>query len=235
LSLLGEHTRSVAATLYPRRLSIFDRLNSNVDFQAFVADAEPEASRFPNRLALYYWLNEYIHHEPVDYLEFGVAAGDSMRAWCDLNRNPESRFFGFDTFKGLPEDWTKNKPTGTFGRGGIPPEIADERVSFIKGLFQSTLYDFLNQFTPQRRLVVHIDCDIYSGALFCLAVLDRIMVPGSLLIFDEFYDLQNEFAAFQDYSCSFYREAKLLGYTNRIEQAAFALGEMRLPGNLAAE
>lgn len=109
-----------------------------------------------------------------------------MKAWSSLNLHPDSRFVGFDTFEGLPEDWTRDKPAGTFACNGRVPETADTRVEFVQGLFQCTLYDFFDRFIPQRRLVVHIDCDIYSGELFCLAVLDRIMVPSSLLVFDEF-------------------------------------------------
>ena len=58
---------------------------------------------------------------PIDYLEFGVADGASLRSWCALNQRPESRFFGFDTFTGLPEDWAADHPKGTFNRDGIPP------------------------------------------------------------------------------------------------------------------
>jgi O-methyltransferase len=224
MSILGKHAKSVAAAFYPKRLTIFDRLNANVDFQAFDRAARTQARRFSEKAALYRWLNEYLHQEPIDYLEFGVAAGDSIRAWSGLNLHPDSRFVGFDTFEGLPEDWTKDKPAGTFACSGRIPELADPRVEFVQGLFQSTLYGFLDRFVPQRRLVVHIDCDIYSGALFCLAALDRIMAPNSVLLFDEFYDVQHEFAAFQDYVRSFYRETRLLGYTDHMGQAAFEMG-----------
>jgi O-methyltransferase len=230
MSFLRKNIRKVAAALYPRHLTAFDVLNANVDFEAFGRTARLKAELFPDRTALFRWLNESLNDQPIDYLEFGVAAGDSIRLWSGLNRHPDSRFFGFDTFEGLPEDWTRTKPAGTFDNEGRFPDIPDERVTFVKGLFQSTLYEFLGEFAPRGRLVVHVDCDLYSAALFCLSVLDRRLVPGSLVLFDEFYGLRHEFAAFRDYTRSFYREMRLIGHTDPyLAQAAFEMGGFRNP------
>src|SRR6476469_942601 len=59
---------------------------------------------------------EKLKEEPIDYLEFGVAGGHSFRWFQQNNSNPESRFYGFDTFTGLPEDWGSYKK-GTFSQG----------------------------------------------------------------------------------------------------------------------
>jgi len=224
MPFLRKHIRKVAAALYPKHLTSLDLLNANVDFEAFSRAVRTNAKRFPDRSSLFHWLNESLSDQPIDYLEFGVAAGDSMRIWVGLNNHPDSRFFGFDTFEGLPEDWTRTKPAGTFDTDGRFPDIPDKRVTFIKGLFQSTLYEFLDEFVPRGRLVVHIDCDLYSATLLCLSVLDRRLVPGSLVLFDEFYGLRHEFAAFRDYTRSFYREMRLIGHTDPyLSQAAFEM------------
>jgi hypothetical protein len=103
----------------------------------------PFPVHFESRQDLYRHLNnEIAANGPIDYLEFGVYQGDAINFWTDLNRHPDSRFFGFDTFEGLPEDWrffTSVVPRGTWGMGGKPPEIRDPRVNFIKGIFQESL------------------------------------------------------------------------------------------------
>jgi len=46
----------------------------------------------------------------VLYLEFGVAAGETIRWWSSALKNPGSKLHGFDSFEGLPEasgPWTK--------------------------------------------------------------------------------------------------------------------------------
>jgi len=213
------------AFLYRRPIHLFTRLNANVQFREFVR-ALQRAPRFPERLEMYEWLNrEWLKGAAVDYLEFGVFEGESLRSWCRFNQNTGSRFFGFDSFEGLPEDWTPNKPAGTF-RTDLP-SIDDPRCQLVKGLFQDSLYPFLDGFRPHGRLVVHIDSDLYSSALFCLAALNRWLVPGSLVIFDEFWDLENEFAAFCDWSRASYKQCAGIASTSLNRQVAVTVSASR--------
>src|SRR4051812_44231357 len=57
--------------------------------------------------------------QPINYLEFGVADGYSFNWWMTKNDHSESRFYGFDTFTGLPEDFGPYKK-GSFNSGNIP-------------------------------------------------------------------------------------------------------------------
>src|SRR5579864_4922166 len=115
--------RSVASRLLPYN-EFLDRTNWTSKWCRTIKEAR--CPRFENRQELYRHLQKSVlKDEPIDYLEFGVADGGSMRAWCQINQHPGSRFFGFDCFTGLPEDWTSKHPKGTFNRDGVPPEIGD--------------------------------------------------------------------------------------------------------------
>lgn len=140
-----------------------------------------------------------IGDEPIDFLEFGVFRGDSIREWSALNQRPESRFYGFDSFEGLPDAWREGQGKGYFDTHGEVPTIADGRVNLIKGWFDETIPDFVSNFTPKNRLLLHLDADLYSSTLIPLVYLARYLQAGSLLIFDEFYDRNHEFKAFQDF------------------------------------
>jgi O-methyltransferase len=174
----------------------------------------PTGHAFAHRFAMYEYLaSGPLGGGPIDYLEFGVYRGDTIRFWADLNRDPGSRFWGFDSFEGLPEDWTgafRTMPKGTFDTGGAVPEIDDARVGFVKGWFQHSLPPFLEGFAPRNRLVVHCDADLYSSTLFVLCKLDPILKPGSIVIFDEFNCPEGEARALVDYASSFLREYKVL-------------------------
>lgn len=63
-----------------------------------------------------------------------------MRQWSKLLRNPASTLHGFDSFLGLPHDWTlEGHERGYFSTEGQVPEIDDPRVRFFVGWFEETL------------------------------------------------------------------------------------------------
>lgn len=186
----------------------------------------PQLTTFADRSELHaYVLAQVLHNVPVDYLEFGVYQGESIKMWSGMSHAPESRFFGFDSFEGLPEVWrqgTSSLAAGHFSTDGQTPQFDDPRVQFIKGWFQNTLEDFAQKFQPRNRLVLHLDADLYSSTLFVLVVMNRFMVPGTVLIFDEFSRVSGEFKALADYATSFLKKFRPLACSGGLyEQVAF--------------
>ena len=203
-------------------LSIFDKPIQIIKWCRFVENCH--CPIFETRQDLYNYIQgSILSGLPIDYLEFGVAEGASLIAWLELNRNQDSRFWGFDSFEGLPETWHKGRPKGTFSRGGKPTQISDSRLEFVVGLFQDTLASFLEKTVLKHRLVIHNDCDLYSATLYTLSQLDSIAQPGTIIIFDEFWDASHEFRALMDYSAAYGRKFKTIAATNRFAQAAILL------------
>lgn len=156
---------------------------------------------------------EGLYEQPIDYFEFGVAGGFSFKWWLEHNTNKQSRFFGFDTFEGLPEKW------GAFEKGSMAYameslNIKDSRASFYKGLFQQTLIPFLDQYDNQHKKLIHIDSDLFSSALFTMSQLYRFLKPGDILLFDEFAVPQHEYLAFKIFTESFYVQYDVIGAAN---------------------
>ena len=76
---------------------------------------------YEGRFALHeFVIKEEIQNQSIDYLEFGVASGIAIKWWAEKNINPESRFYGFDVFTGLPEDFGVMKKHHYDTEGNIP-------------------------------------------------------------------------------------------------------------------
>jgi O-methyltransferase len=133
---------------------------------------------------------------------------------------PGSRFFGFDSFIGLPEDWNPKASKGTFSQNGTPPVIPDSRIKFLVGWFQDSVPGFLSSYQPVNRIVIHNDSDLYSSTLYTLTMLNQLITSDTLVIFDEFYDVLHEYRALIDYSTAYKKAFKIVAATHRFLQAA---------------
>jgi len=132
--------------------------------------------------------------------EFGVGSGRSTRMTQEiLPRNIE--IHGFDTFTGLPQAWG-NEPAGTYSTGGVVPNM-EGKVCFHKGLFRDTIKPFLDAAGEDAFLAfANVDCDLYSSTLDILEAMHGRVLPGTILIFDEYIChptwRQDEFGAWQE-------------------------------------
>jgi len=154
---------------------------------------------------------EGLDRSPIDYWEFGVFRGDSLLWWLQNLAHPDSRFLGFDTFTGLPERWRATEPAGWFNAHGQLPDIHDPRCGFEVGLFQDTLPGVIAGHDFSKRLVVHLDADLFTATLFVLTSLARDFKPGDIIFFDNFICSLDEFRAFEQFVQSFRVRYEVLG------------------------
>jgi O-methyltransferase len=164
----------------------------------------------------------YVHssligQDPIDYLEFGVFQGESIRYWVNLHTHPDSNFVGFDSFQGLPDQWGTHKK-GAFDLGGATPQINDSRVQFIKGWFDNTIPPFAREFKPKNRPVLHLDADLYGSTMLALVQLGPSLAKGSLLFFDEFFARDHEFRALMDWQAIYHRSFRVVAETGDYAQ-----------------
>ncbi len=198
------------------RLSKWADENKKIAFNDF-----PTKWDYNKRFDLYKHVIEIeVLNLSINYLEFGVADGHSFNWWMNMNPHPGSKFHGFDTFTGLPEDFGLYKK-GTFANSNNIPAIKDERGKFYQGLFQQTLPGFLRSFDNCKKTVVMLDADLYTATLFVLTSLAPFLKKDDIIFFDEFVVPTHEFMAYKNFVDSYYFDLELIGAANNYYFVAF--------------
>jgi len=165
------------------------------------------------------------------YAEFGVYKGDSINRLARLR--PRQMFHGFDSFEGLPESWTMGARTGAFSVRGRLPALHDN-VVLVKGFFEQTLPEFVSACDKKAVAFLHVDCDLYSATKTVLDRLAPLLVEGTVIVFDEYFNYpgwqQGEFKAFAEFIASHDRLGyDYIGYIRNGGQVAVRL-RRRGPG-----
>jgi hypothetical protein len=151
-----------------------------------------------------------------DYLEFGVWRGTSMISAYESHSAAESffrelkiesyasrsltpmRFFGFDSFEGMPEP--EEHDAGTYRAGDFAVSLGDvqtrllaagvprARFELVPGFFEQSLNDETRRRLGLRHAsIVHVDADYYESAAVVLKFVTDLVVTGSIIIFDDWY------------------------------------------------
>lgn len=151
-------------------------------------------------------------------LEFGVASGTTLRIVAEAFTEREGTVAGFDVFSGLPETWRTGFPVGEFAQESIP-EVPGAQL--VPGLFEDTLPSFLNDESGPVAFL-HLDADLYSSTKTVLDLLGDRLVPGSIVVFDEFFNYpgwqQHEYRAWTEFVTRTGISFEYLGYTVDNEQ-----------------
>jgi len=135
------------------------------------------------------------------FLEFGVFEGRSLSQFHKLYEDLDitSQFYGFDSWRGLPEEIVdKNSPwsKGDFDSRGKKPIDQlhchagkdKDNIHFVDGYFDESLTDELGKkFSKQKAGIVHIDCDTYSSTKTVHQWLteNKLLRKGSLVVYDD--------------------------------------------------
>jgi len=148
-------------------------------------------------------------------LEFGVEKGLSINR---IARRTPREVHGFDSFQGLPQRWAGTREgQGAFDRKGRLPKV-EKNVRLHVGWFDATLEKFLAAQAPDATVAfLHIDCDIYDSTRVVFEHLDKRLVAGSVIVFDEYFNYpgwqQHEFRAFQEFIARGGRSYDYIGFS----------------------
>jgi hypothetical protein len=192
-----------------RALRAFDR---SVDY---IEANMPEAMSFETQKELLAYTVDAACPEG-HYLEFGVFTGGTMRFLA--KRKPECRFHGFDSFEGLPEDWSGFwLGKSAFSVGGKLPRVPGN-VALHKGWFSQTLPDWRASH-PGKVAFMHIDCDLYSSTVDILENLADGIQAGTVIVFDEYFNYPNwerhEFKAWKEFVAKYRIDYEYMGFARQ--------------------
>jgi Macrocin-O-methyltransferase (TylF) len=185
--------------------------------ERFARKAMPTAFTFDHPIAT---LEHALSLAPADgmALEFGVATGRTLNVITAARERKQ--VFGFDSFQGLPEDWRTNIPAGTFKTDNLPDVPGAE---LVVGWFNNTLPDFLASH-PEPVAFLHLDADLYSSTVTVLEQVGPRLRPGSVIVFDEYFNYpgweQHEHRAWQEFVAESAIEFRYVAYTCNHEQVA---------------
>ena len=157
-------------------------------------------------------LFKYHIHLPFDCAEFGVYKGKT--AWYISKHCGYRKLFLFDSFEGLPEDWNNNFKKGHFALKNIP-RLPGKSILY-KGLFRDTVFEF-NYDNKFPLSFIHIDSDLYSSAKDVLSRLNNKIIPGTVILFDEY--LRGENIAFMEWIHIYGRVAVMIKKTIHLQVA----------------
>jgi len=153
-------------------------------------------------------------------MECGVYAGASLRVIAGCT---PGLVYGFDSFQGLPEDWTRSQRKGRFDLEGRIPRIDEPNVRLVPGWFQDTLPAFLSEHSGPVRFL-HVDCDLYSSAATVFTHVGPRIVSGTVIVFDEYFNYPgwelHEFRAFQEFVKSAGLKYSYIGFASSYPSVA---------------
>jgi hypothetical protein len=168
---------------------------------------------FLKKFLAHYEFFQQVMHLPGDIVELGVYRGASLLSWANFMeiRNMGDRHkkvIGFDNFKGFgeldPKDGAEvpefGKKSGGFDSSDFEQQLEDAirifdadrfipykpRIVLVKGDIEQTVPEYVKQNPGLRISLLHFDADLYQPTKIALEHLWSLIVPGGIVLFDEY-------------------------------------------------
>jgi hypothetical protein len=133
------------------------------------------------------WCLEYSLNNPIQgkkiFAEFGVFEGNSINRFSKILH--DKIIYGFDSFKGIEEDWKVDSLEGSMNRDAKPPEC-EKNVELVVGKVQDTLKSFLKKMNGNFQFI-NLDMDTYLPTNFVLREIRNRLKKNTVILFDELH------------------------------------------------
>lgn len=229
-SLTERLVRRVYYKYFARNILYELQIRARSESADYVQTHMPEALIFEQPEALLRWC---VKRAPAGaILEFGVAGGASITVLA--NTVPGDTVHGFDSFEGLPEDWSGHvEGRGAFSQGGRLPKVPGNAV-LHKGWFDDTLPRWRAAHPDALVGFLHVDCDLYGSTRVILWGLADRLQKGTVIKFDEYFNYPNwqhhEYKAWQEFVAEFGLSYRYLAFTAHDGRVAVEITDTgRLP------
>jgi hypothetical protein len=130
-------------------------------------------------------------------VKVGVHSGEGLLLLAERLHGRE--IYGFDTFTGLEHDWRPGYTAGMLGQDE-PPKVRGATV--VPGAYDETLPAFRAEH-PGPIALLHLDANEYSVTAKALELLGDGLVPGSVVLLDEYVNYpgwqEHEFRAWTEF------------------------------------
>lgn len=138
-----------------------------------------------------------------DYYEFGLFRGYSFwyaQQAADREGIAGMRFYGFDSFSGLPEVLGGDRDSGLFFSGDyrcsreeVVAQLSEHGFDWSRGQLVEGFFD--QSLTPEVRAeqrmglasLVLVDCDLYQSTVPVLRFLAPLLQHGTVMLFDDWH------------------------------------------------
>tara|TARA_B100001769_G_C22050861_1_gene564882 strand:- start:373 stop:1074 length:702 start_codon:yes stop_codon:yes gene_type:complete len=175
------------------KASVIERVKSESKKQSaeFIASNLSNADVFEDLSKIHMHIISKINRSGL-ILEFGVYSGRSIKRFSKklYNMDDNRTIYGFDSYKGLQEDWT-GAPGIVKGSFKTNPPKLPSNVQLVIGLVQETFEDFLKDTEENHVAFIHLDMDTYTPTKYVLEKAKPYFQKGTIILFDELYGYPN--------------------------------------------
>ncbi len=181
--------------------SFIKKIVKKAGFSFFRGNVIPFDTRQMRNVLLYAAIWEKITDLSGSIVECGVGKGRSILILTFLAAREKNNrhVWGFDSFCGFPEisseddsvrhpkkgDWSGTSMSdiqSILDRAGLSEYRLKGNSILVPGFFE----DSLNKYTGGPIAFLHVDCDLYQSYKFVLEHMVPLVVPGGVVLFDEY-------------------------------------------------